>query len=261
MDTTRVPPRPADPPRLPPPTPGAPGRRRRTLLVAGVSAVVLGVVLALVLADDSGDAFPDLHAGGVGTVVLDGVSGTVRVTADPGARAVTGSFHRPGGRSAALRGSTSDDGVLTLNCPDGDGRPRPCAGDLALVLPPHTGLTLRQTSGEAVIDGLGGDLALDASSIRLTARALHPAHASVSVVSGSADVAFATAPSALDVHAASASVALRLPPADGGYAVTTAGASADVRVGVPRNPASAHRVSLAVTSGSLSVEPAARRSR
>lgn len=260
MDTTRVPPRPADPPPPTPPAPGAPGRRRRTLLVAGVSAVVLGVVLALVLADDSGDGFPDLRAGDVGTVVLDGVSGTVRVTADPGARAVTGSFHRPDGRSAALRGSTTDGGVLTLDCPDGDGNPRPCAGDLALVLPPHTGLRLRQTSGEAVIDGLGGDLTLDASSIRLTTRGLRPAHASVTVASGSADLGFSAAPSALDVHATSASVAVRLPPTEGGYAVTTAAASADVRVGVPRNPAAAHRVSLTVTSGSLSVEPAARRS-
>ncbi|MGW5349217.1 hypothetical protein ACWERV_01695 [Streptomyces sp. NPDC004031] len=262
MDTAPVPPRPADPPRIPP-------RRRpakRTLLLAGAAAVVLGVVLALTLgggdggdggsADGPGRPLPGLRADDVRTVVLDGVSGTVRITADPGARAVTGSFHRPDGHPAALRGSTSHDRVLTLNCPDDDGRPQPCAGDLALVLPAHTGLRIRQTSGEAELDGLGGDLDLDASSIRLTTRDLRPAHAAVTVVSGSADLGFSAAPAGLDVHATSASVAVRLPRTEDGYAVTTAAASADVRVGVPRDPAAAHRVALTVTSGSLSVDNA-----
>ncbi|MFI0899306.1 hypothetical protein [Streptomyces sp. NPDC020983] len=258
MDTARVPPRPADPPRIPP------RRGRRVALVAVAAAAVLGVVLAVTLNGDGDDgpsghalrAFPGFRAAHADTVVLDGVSGTVRVTADPGAHAVTGDFHRPDGHPAALRGSTSGDDVLTLTCPDGHGHPQPCAGDLTLVLPAHTGLRLRQTSGEATLDGLGGDLALDAASIRLTTRRLHPAHADVTVVSGSADLGFTAAPADLGVHATSASVAVRLPRTEGGYAVTTDETSADVRIAVPRNPAAGHRVSLAVTSGSLSVRNA-----
>ncbi|WP_031518265.1 hypothetical protein [Streptomyces sp. NRRL F-5123] len=254
MDTAHVPPRPAYPPRVPPrwrPT-------RRAALIAGASAVVLGVVLALALGGGHGSVrpLPGFRAAGVRTVVLDGVSGTVRVTADDDARDVTGSFHRPDGRPAALRGSTSDGGVLALDCPDGGGRPQPCAGALTLVLPAHTGLRIRQTSGEAVLDGLGGDLSLDASSIRLTTRDLRPAHAAVTVVSGSADLGFSAAPAGLDVHATSASVAVRLPRTDGGYAVTTSKTSADVQVGVPQDPTAAQRVGLTVTSGSLSVQDA-----
>lgn len=261
MDSARVPPRPSDPPRVPPRW--KPGRR--TALLAGASAVALVVVLALTLDGGHGGhggGFGDapgrgaFRAADVGTVVLDGVSGTVRVTADNDAREVTGSFHRPDGRAAALRGSTSDGGVLTLNCPDDEGRPQPCAGALTLVLPAHTGLRIRQTSGEAEIVGLAGDVDLDASSIRLTTRDLRPAHAAVTVVSGSADLGFSAAPADLDVHATSASVAVRLPTTRDGYAVTTAGASADVQVGVTRDPAAAHHVALTVTSGSLSVQNA-----
>ena len=243
--------------------------------------VALGVALAVVLTGNATGHHDDGHADGsvgsasglrvggtapfraddAGTVVLDGVSGRIQVTADPDAHAVTGSFHRPGGDSAALHGTTTDDPAsgghtLTVRCEDGSGTEQPCAGDLVLTVPEHTGLRMRQTSGETVLDGLGGDLSLDAASLQLTTRQLHSPHAEVRVVSGSADLGFAAAPADLDLHASSASVAVRLPRIDGGYAVTTAAASASVQVQVPRDPAAGHRVALTVTSGSLSVQNA-----
>lgn len=238
------------------------------MLAAGL-AVVLAVTVGLVVAahdgdgDGSGDGGRDwpahstygFRAADAGTVVVDAVSGTVQVTADPDAHAVTGSYHRADGRPAVLHGSTSG-GTLTVGCADGDGALQPCAGTLFLVLPQHTGLRLRQTSGVAVLEGLGGDLSLDGSSLQLTTRDLRPSHADITVVSGSADLGFGAAPTELDVHASSASVAVRLPHTDDGYAVTTAAASADVQVLVPRDPAAAHRVALTVTSGSVAVQNA-----
>lgn len=266
MNRTDVPAKPPGPPDIPPHVPPAPARRGpgRALLAACV--VALAVALVVVLTDDDGDhadrparpAF-GFRAADPGTVVLDGVSGTVQVTADPHAREVTGSFHRADGRPARLRGGTADDTAsgrraLSLRCEDDRGLPQPCAGDLVLTVPEHTGLRLRQTSGVAVLQGIGGDLGLDASSIQLTTRDLRSAHAEVTVVSGSADLGFAAAPADLDLHASSASVAVRLPRTEDGYAVTTTAASADVQVMVPRDPSADHRVALTVTSGSLSVQ-------
>jgi hypothetical protein len=253
----------------------------RPVLIAGSLAAAVLVTGLLVHAADSGDDDGDGHprgdaataplGAGTGTdgfhaadtrlVVLDGVSGRIQVTADPGAHEVTGSFHRQDGQFAALRGTVAHDQVsgtdaLTVRCTDASGTQQPCAGDLDLTVPASTGLRLRQTSGETTLSGLGGDLDVDASSVQLTMSGLHPAHAAVTVVSGSADLGFSGAPSDLDLHATSASVALRLPRTEGGYAVTTAASSANVQVGVERNPAAGRRVALSVTSGSLSVQSA-----
>ncbi|MBY8882189.1 hypothetical protein [Actinacidiphila acidipaludis] len=251
-------------------------------MLAGVLIVALGVVLAVVVTGNAtghhahgGDdgavgGMPGLRVDGTSpfraadadTVVLDGVSGRIQVTADPHAHTVTGSFHRSDGHSAVLHGTTGDDPAsgdghtLTVRCEDDDGHQEACAGDLVLTVPGHTGLRMRQTSGETVLDGLGGDLSLDASSLQLTTRDLRSPHAEVRVVSGSADLGFGAAPADLDLHASSASVAVRLPQIDGGYAVTTAAASASVQVQVPRDPTAGHRVALTVTSGSLSVQNA-----
>ncbi|WP_037908843.1 hypothetical protein [Actinacidiphila yeochonensis] len=277
MDDAEVPPQPTHPPAAPaPPPPIGPGRRRtRPALVAGVLAGALVLALALVHVARSGSgsggdggtgrqlARPaagagDFRAQAAGLVVLDGVSGRVQVTADPDARTVSGGFRRQDGEFAALRGTVARDPAsggeaLTLRCEDAAGTGQPCAGDLDLTVPASTGLRLRQTSGETALTGLGGDLSVDAASVRLTMSGLHPAHAAVTVASGSADLGFAAAPADLDLHAVSASVALLLPPARGGYAVTTAASSASVQVAVERDAASAHRVALTVTSGSLSV--------
>ena len=249
--------------------PGPRGWRPGRVVVVGC-AFALAAGLVFLVTDDHGGGHPNdsgasavsgSRVGDPGTVVLDGVSGTVQVSADPDAREVTGSFHRADGRAAVVRGEAVDDPVaggraLSVRCEDESGGREPCAGDLVLTVPEDTGLRLRQTSGVAVIQGLGGDLSLEASSIRLTTRDLRSSHAEMTVVSGSADIGFAGAPADLDLHASSASVAVRLPRIDDGYAVTTSAASADVQVMVARGPSASHRVALTVASGSLSVQNA-----
>ncbi|WP_329129612.1 hypothetical protein OG552_03940 [Streptomyces sp. NBC_01476] len=206
------------------------------------------------------DSSTDFHAGDAGLVVLDGVSGRIQVSADPGARTVRGSFHRADGAPARVRtaiapAGADGSGTLTVSCQDAGGAGTPCAGELTLTVPEHTGLRLRQTSGETVLSGLGGALTVTAASDRFTAQDLHPSRAELTLTSGSADLGFADPPDTLAVRATSAAMTLRLPAAGGGYAVTTAATSADVQVQVPRRADSPHRVSLQVLSGSLAVLP------
>ncbi|SEN15469.1 hypothetical protein SAMN05216267_100257 [Actinacidiphila rubida] len=201
-----------------------------------------------------------LRAGDTSLVVLDGVSGRIQVTADPRAHAVTGTFHPADGPGATrgLRGAVVHDAAtgadaLAVGCRDAAGAQVRCAGDLVLTVPRHTGLRLRQASGQTVLDGLGGDVTVDASSVQLTATGLEPVRARFTVASGSADVAFSGVPQDVDLQEVSASVAVRLPRSPDGYAVTTAATSASTQVAVPRNASSAHRISVSVTSGSLDV--------
>lgn len=205
----------------------------------------------------------DFRAGDADLVVLDGVSGKIQVSADPDAHTVSGTFDAtdPGHGQLARIGAVADraDGphALTIACADANDVAMPCAGNLAITVPEHTGLRLRQTSGETELSGIGGELTVSVASDRFTAQDLRAARAAVTVVSGSADLGFAAAPDSLAVHTTSASTTLRLPAGDGsGYAVTTAATSADVQVQVPRRDDAPHKLSLQVLSGSLAVLPA-----
>ncbi|WNI14400.1 hypothetical protein [Actinacidiphila sp. ITFR-21] len=255
-------------------------RPTRPAVLVAVLLLALAVIVTLVLSGHDGrrggrpgpgalglaaPAAPDgattagFHAGDTDLVVLDGVSGRIQVTADPGAHQVTGTFHRGDGVPARIRTAARDAAgarTLTLGCQDARGDGTPCAGELVLTVPAHTGLRLRQTSGETDLTGIGGPLTVTTASDRFTARGLRPSRADVAVTSGSADLAFAAPPDALAVRATSAAMTLRLPAAaGGGYAVTTSAASADVQVRVPHRADAPHRVSLQVLSGSLAVLP------
>lgn len=257
-----------------------PQRRARPLTLIAVLLLALAVIAVVVLTGhgrhDHGDRSggsgvpgapgasraageaASFHAGDADTVVLDGVSGRVRVTADGRTDHVSGSYARGDGARAHISVRTDPAAgprTLTVVCGDPDGRTAaPCAGDLALIVPAHTGLRLRQSSGETVLTGLGGDVAATVASDRFTAQGLHPGRADLTVTSGSADLGFTAPPRSVALNATSASVALRLPGADA-YAVTSAATSADVRVQVPRDPAATHKVALRVLSGSLAVLP------
>ncbi|WP_327289258.1 hypothetical protein [Streptomyces sp. NBC_01198] len=198
----------------------------------------------------------DLVMGDADTVVLDGVSGRISVSADTATHTASGVFRGSDGKGLRVRTRDAGHGAVAVECADDAGLAVPCAGDLSLRLPARTGLRLRQTSGETDLSGIGGPLEVTAASDRLTAVALHSASASLHVTSGSADVGFSGAPGALSVQATSASMTVRLPGGSTGYAVTSAVTSADVSVQVPRDDAAAHRVSLQVVSSSLALLPA-----
>ncbi|MFF7154336.1 hypothetical protein [Streptomyces sp. NPDC008139] len=216
------------------------------------------------------DATARLHADTADLLVLEGVSGRVRITADASAHTVSGTYHRPDGGTARVRGVVDDAAglrTLTLVCGTdtgddgggyvGGGTAGSCDGDLTLTVPEKTGLRLRQTSGETLLEGLGGRLTVNVASDRLTTHALHPSHADFAVTSSSADLGFSAPPDTLAVVTTSASTAVRLPvPSGDAYAVTTAATSADVQVKVPNRDGAAHRVALTVHSGSLAVLPA-----
>lgn len=283
MDTASpspsLPPRPSVPPRpsAAPERPGGSPSRRTALIAAAVLAAVVTVVVVLATAghdhdrDSASTGLPvarggvdgaSFHGPDADLLVLDGVSGRVQVTADPGATTVTGTFT---GTDPARRSDVRTDlagpvgtRTLTVRCAVDDGPYAPCAGELRLTVPSHTGLRLRQTSGDTVLTGLGGDLTVVTTSDHLTATGLHPRRATVTVTSGSADVAFTAAPDRVTAQVTSASAVLRVPVAgaDDGYAVTSSATSANVQVAVPRRDGSPHEVVVQAISGSASVVPA-----
>ncbi|MFB7949258.1 hypothetical protein ACFC6L_30580 [Kitasatospora phosalacinea] len=223
--------------------------------------LVLVGVGAVALTDRGGTGGgdgPQALPGSPRALLLDGVSGRVEVVAADGP-AATAEYLPEGSQRPGLvgLGPAGSDGAVPVRCAaDGDGAFDRCAGRLRLAVPAGTALTVRQESGEIALSGLRGDLALSLASIRCTAVGLRPQHARVSIRSGSADLGFAAPPGELTVESTSASVALRLPERDGGYAFDSDQVSADVRIGLPAQPDAEHRVRLRTTSASVAVLPA-----
>ncbi|MFF4341440.1 hypothetical protein ACFY00_16080 [Kitasatospora sp. NPDC001540] len=260
-----MPPQPSAPP--PPPVPPQPvvapraGDRRRAWQWGALAAVLVLVGAgAVALADGDGAGGgegPQALPGSPRALLLDGVSGRVEVVAARGSAATA--EYLPEGSERPGRvglGPAGSDGAVPVRCAAADsGAFDRCAGRLRLTVPADTALTVRQESGEIALTDLRGDLALSLASIRCTAVGLRPSHATVSIRSGSADLGFAAPPGELSVESTSASVALRLPERDGGYAFDSDQVSADVRIALPAQPDAEHRVRLRTTSASVAVLP------
>ncbi|WP_208767152.1 hypothetical protein [Kitasatospora cineracea] len=266
MSEQQQPPHPTVPLRpVGPPPPTAPPRPRHRAGRWGAVAAALVLVGAgaAALADRDGTtdtgAGPHVLPGSPRALLLDGVSGRVEITAAQGTAATAEYLPEGTGHPGPVAlGPAGSDGVVPVRCAAADGGPFDrCGGLLRLAVPEDTALTVRQESGEITLSGLRGDLALSLASVRCTAVGLRPQHATVSIRSGSADLGFAAPPGDLTVESASASVALRLPQPDGGYAFDSDASSADVRIGLPEQPGAAHRVRLRTTSASVAVLPAA----
>ncbi|RKE22974.1 hypothetical protein [Streptomyces sp. TLI_171] len=198
---------------------------------------------------------PQLLADGPRTLLVDNVSGRVEITGSPTSR-VTAEYLPTAGATfdAVTLDAVTAEGTTRVTCAPAAADPAPrCDGLLRLGVPAGADLVVRQESGEIALSGLRGDLTLSLASVRCTAVDLRPARASVSVRSGSADLGFAGAPDDLSVDSTSASLTLRLP--SDAYAFTSEQTSADVRIGLPSSPDSAHRVRLHTVSASVAVLP------
>jgi hypothetical protein len=243
-------------------------RRALLTLVVVVAAAVAAMLLAALLDQPHSSTAPlgsvgaapagTFHSPDADLVILDGVSGTVSITAEPTAHSVTGVFTAAqGAQHSVMTPHLDTRHQLTLLCTVAT-VPAPCAGALAITVPQHTALRLRQTSGETDLQGIGGDLSVTVASDRLTAAGLRSPTAAFAVISSSADLQFALPPDQLSAQVSSSSTTVGLPVSGGDtYAVTMSAASADVQVQVPQDAGSAHRVGITTVSGSVDLLPSA----
>ncbi|MEU1283677.1 DUF4097 family beta strand repeat-containing protein [Kitasatospora sp. NPDC005856] len=113
------------------------------------------------------------------------------------------------------------------------------------------------TSGQLLLFDTSGDVSLHATSGQVRGTNLSMRRVTAQVVSGSVQLGFAKAPREVDATATSGSVELTVPKGSR-YAVSSEIGSGNGRID-PRlaDPASPNRVHTAVTSGSITVVPAA----
>jgi hypothetical protein len=229
------------------------------LIAASVAVVLIVIAVAWHASSSHSSAIAATNAqygaGGVNAVELDGINGAltvgvsnssqITVTAQPvdGHGAPGLSFHWDSATHVLALECSESNGSTTATCP---------ATTYNVLVPAHVGVTLREVSGQATLDGLSGPVSITASSADTTVRGLSSADFTAAITSGTLDASFATAPTHVSVSVISAQASLQL-PANTSYDVEQQTVSADIQIGVPRSSTSAHVVPASATSGEISL--------
>lgn len=229
--------------------------------------IILGVVvLVLIVAamawrsgtNHSGPAAVSLSraATGVRGVDLDGFNGRVTIAVGDGSQ-VTASAQPVDGHAAPSMAFRMDTvtGHLSLTC-SGPGVALgtiPCpATTYNVLVPPRMAVSLREDSGQATLVGLSGPISITASSADTTAQSLRTDDFTASIISGTLDATFASAPTRIAVTVTSAQANLRLPDTTA-YAVQQHAVSADIQIAVPQSATSTHVIQATATSGEINL--------
>jgi len=234
--------------------------RALPFVIIGVLVVVF-IVAALVwrsVADNPAPAAVTVsHAvAGVQSVDLEGINGRVTVAVGDESK-ITASAQPVDGHGAPnldLRMNAAT-GHLSLTCSGPGVAPGTVAcpaTTYSILVPPRVAVSLREDSGQATLVGLSGPITITASSADTTAQALRTNDFTASIISGTLNATFASAPARIAVTVTSAQATLRLPGTTA-YDVQQHAISADIQVGVPQSATSTHTIQATATSGEISL--------
>jgi hypothetical protein len=187
--------------------------------------------------------------GQAGTVIFQGVPGTVTIVGEDTARvSLTGQLHWTGHEPTAVtrldRGSHTL--LLSYRCAPAS----PCGESFRLAVPSGAAVMLRQSSARLTISGLAGLVDIVGAHIQATATRLRATTLTATVVSGTLSASFEVAPSLVSVTLTSAQGTLRL-PGDTPYRVSQQVVAGSVKVAVPQARDAPSSVAARVTSGDL----------
>jgi Putative adhesin len=116
------------------------------------------------------------------------------------------------------------------------------------------GAELKSSSGDIEVHRIDGELRLESSSGDLEGHDLTAGTVTTKSSSGSVEVDFGSAPSAVQVKSSSGDVTIRLPSDDAAYRVETHTSSGDDSTTVKTDPASDRSIKADTSSGDITVE-------
>ena len=247
------------------------GRRLLIVLIAvvGLSGVFVAGVATFV---GAGDHATWTQAGPIRRVEVDVDVGRVDVVAGPGNEAKVDRTRRYI-RAKPAMGESFVDGVLRLaaDCPRFVAVG--CKVDYRVEVPAAAAVQIRTGSGSVAVEEIGGmiDVGTKAGGVRL-ARTRGPVRASTSagsvegtdLVAGFLDattdagpirLSLAEPPARMGLRTGAGSIDVAVPPAPGGYRVTTETGAGKVDVTLAQDPSSARAINATTGAGNIRIHP------
>lgn len=139
---------------------------------------------------------------------------------------------------------------ITARCPSGDGVQ--CVVDIMVTLPVGGSVDALVGAGDVTVDGLAGAQKLVTSAGNVIGKGLRAARVEVRSSAGEITLAFAAAPSDVDVQGVAGDVQVLLPEG-AGYAVDADSAVGEVMVTVRKDANAPHRINARTTSGDVMI--------
>jgi hypothetical protein len=185
-------------------------------------------------------------------VDFDGVTGQLTVTAGSGPVRLTGTLNWTGQppRTSVRRDRAGRVLQLSYQCAPAS----PCTENYRLTVPAGTTLAIRQPSGQVMLSGLSGPLAITAASASVVALHLRAAKLRAAITAGQFTASFDAPPTSVRVELTRAQATVRLPGA-AHYRISQQVSSGSVDVQVPRSSSARHIVVANLSDSQLTLLP------
>ena len=234
-------------------------------LVCGLS---LSCVVACTSSSGSGSGNPAAPASGnstapsqnggsyqldpaVTTLRFNADAASVDLTAQEGAQAISVTEQTRG--ATTTKNVTGTTAVLTSRCPDGINFGDSCRVDYKVTIPARVAVDIEGAAGDIMITGPIRTATVKTAAARITGSGLGAGTFQVTTTAGEVQLAFAGAPTSVQVKSTAGSVTLTVPGGDK-YNVTVDTTIGAQDVTVDKDSSSSHRIDVETTVGAVTVK-------
>jgi hypothetical protein len=187
----------------------------------------------------------------VTTLRFNADAASVDLTAQQGAQAISVTEKTRG--ATTTKEVTGTNAVLTSRCPQGLNFGESCRVDYSVTIPARVAVDIEGAAGDITLNGPVGNATVKTTAARITGKGLGAGTFQATTTAGEVQLAFATAPTSVEVKSTAGSITLIVPGGEK-YNVsvdTTIGAQ---DVTVDKDSSSPHRINVETTVGAVTVK-------
>jgi Putative adhesin len=234
----------------------------------GVSAVAISCVVACSSTSGSSSGNPAAPATGNptassqnnGSYQLDPAvtalrfnadAASVDLTAQEGAKAISVTEQTRG--ATTTKEVTGTSAVLTSRCPDGINFGDSCRVEYKVTIPARVAVDIEGAAGNIVLTGPIANATVKTTAARITGSGLGAGTIAATTTAGEVELAFAAAPTSVEVKSTAGSITLTVPGGEK-YNVTVDTTIGSQDVTVDKDSSSSHRINVETTVGAVTVK-------
>jgi putative adhesin len=187
----------------------------------------------------------------VTTLRFNADAASVDLTAQEGAQAITVTEQTRG--ATTTKEVSGANAVLTSRCPDGINFGDSCRVEYKVTIPARVAVDIEGAAGDIVLKGPMVKATVKTAAARISGSGLGAGTFQATTTAGEIQLAFAAAPTSVEVKSTAGAVTLVVPGAEK-YNVTVDTTIGAQDVSVDKDPSSTHRINVETTVGSVTVK-------
>lgn len=187
----------------------------------------------------------------VTTLRFNADAASVDLTAQEGAQAISVTESTRG--ATTTKEVTGTNAVLTSRCPQGINFGESCRVDYTVTIPARVAVDIEGAAGDITLNGPVGNATVKTTAARITGKGLGAGTFQATTTAGEVELAFATAPTSVEVKSTAGSITLIVPGGEK-YNVTVDTTIGAQDVTVDKDPSSSHRINVETTVGAVTVK-------